>query len=766
MKTDKRVIKAAKLQEAGNSAEAELLYRKVLKSNPVDFVSLYSLGVIDFTKGNYVTALDLFKRARKVKPDFAQLYFNTGLTYLKLGNITEATSYLQKALDLDSYYEPARKQLELLNMASYKADSSDTPVTSTSYQSEITKALELQSQNRKDEAEAVFIKVLQQDENNVLSLYSMGVIEQQRGEPDRALAYFDRGVAAQPEYAPMWFCRAVVLQSLKQHEKAVESFDRALAINPQYVEAYVNRGAVFAEMKRHRDALLNYEELLKIDPKNTRALNNRGILLSDFKMFDLAIQTYEILLQVDPEYEYALGLLAFAKLHACRWDNLEEYFTKVTEGVRAGKRVCKSQGFLAMSNDPNDHLLCAKTFASQYFPAQPPIWQGEIYNHKKIRIAYISPDFREHPVGHLTAGIFEQHDKEKFEIIAISLGIDDGSRLRQRMVDAFDKFIDARQMRSKDIASMMREMEIDIAIDLAGYTADSRTDVFACRPVPIQVNFLGYSSTMGTDYMDYIIADRHIIPEESQKFYSENVIYMPDTYLPTDATVNISEITPTREECGLPAEGFVFCSFNHDYKINPAIFDVWMRLLKQVPGSVLWLMKLNECAEQNLGKEAEARGVNPNRIVFATRVLRIEDHLARYRVADLFLDTTPYNAHTTTSDVLRAGLPVLTCRGKAFAGRVASGLLSVVGLPELITDSLKEYESLALKFAQENDMQQRIRTKLQENLETTPLYDTVRYCRNLEQVYTTMWDRYQQNIPPGCTSVMDGNASDLKSGLF
>ena len=756
-------MKAVKLQEAGNNAEAEVLFRKVLKSNPVDFVSLYSLGVLAFTSNDYQTALDLFKRARKSKPDFAQLYFNTALAYLKLGDITEAVSCLNKTLELDSSYEPARRQLELLTIG-FNADSPGSSDKAVAYHAEVTRALELQGLNRTDEAEAAFINVLKQDDKNIFSLYSLGVIEQQRGKSNEALAYFDRGVAAQPDYAPMWFSRGVVLQSLKRHDGAIECFDRALALNPEYVEALVNRGAVFAEMKRHKDALLNYEELLKIDPKNVRALNNRGILLSDFKMFDLAIQTYETLLQLDPEYEYALGLLAFAKLHACRWDRLEEYFQKVTDGVRAGKRVCKSQGFLAMSNDPGDHLLCAKTFAAHYFPAQKPIWQGEVYKHDKIRIAYISPDFREHPVGHLTAGIFEQHDKEKFEITAISLGSDDGSRLRQRMIDAFDRFIDVRQMRTQEIAAMLRDMEIDIAVDLAGYTADSRTDIFACRPVPVQVNFLGYSSTMGTDYIDYIIADRHIIPEESQKYYSENVIYMPDTYLPTDATVTISEITPTREACGLPAEGFVFCSFNHDYKINPAIFDVWMRLLKQVPGSVLWLMKLNECAERNLALEAVARGVNPDRIVFATRVPRIEDHLARYRVADLFLDTTPYNAHTTTSDVLRVGLPVLTCRGKAFAGRVASGLLSVVGMPELITDSLAEYENLALKFAQENDMQRSIRAKLHENLKTTPLYDTARYCRNLEQVYMTMWDRYQRREMPGYSSVIDETGSDDRTG--
>lgn len=745
VKTDKLILQATRLQEAGKTDEAEVLFKKILKSNPLHFVALYSLGVIRYSNSDFEGALSCFLKAKKGNPAFAPLHFNIGLVHLKLGRIPEAMACLQKTLELDSGYEPAKKQLELLRAAAGQTEEGTSGKTGGQHYAEITKALELQSQGRAEEAEIIFRDILAQDDKNVLALYSVGAIEQQRGMSDKALVFFDRGVAAQADFAPMWFSRGVVLQSLKRHEEALESFDRALSINPQYVEAFINKGAVLAEMKRHRDALLNYEELLKIEPHNVRALNNRGILLSDFKMFDLAIQTYELLLQVDPEYEYALGLLAFAKLHSCDWNRIEEYCRRVTDGVRAGKRVCKSQGFLAISGDPHDHLICARTFADHYYPAQKPIWQGEKYRHDKIRIAYVSPDFREHPVGHLTAGIFEQHDKEKFEIIAISLGLDDNSRLRERMVNAFSRFIDVRQMRSVDIAVMMHEMEIDIAVDLAGYTADSRTDIFAHRPAPVQVNFLGYSSTMGTDYMDYIIADRHIIPEECKPYYSENVIYMPDTYLPTDATVQISPDTPTREEHGLPAEGFVFCSFNHDYKINPPVFDVWMRLLKQVPGSVLWLMKLNESAERNLQREALNRGVEPERIIFATRVPRIEDHLARYRIADIFLDTTPYNAHTTTSDVLRAGLPVLTCRGKAFAGRVAAGLLSVVGMPELITDSLEEYEALALKLTQDRELLSSIREKLQENLKTTSLYDTVRYCRDLEQLYTTMWHNSQQS---------------------
>ncbi len=754
MKTDKLLLQATKLHEAGKNDEAAVLFTRVLRTHPRQFVALYTMGVIRYQRADYLGALSFFSRALKANAAFAPLRFNMGLTLIKLNLLADAVTHLNAALELDTNYEPARSQLALLQTGLQQAAGADQGLAAYygNHGDEITRAIQLQSQQRSDEAEALFQKVLQEDNTNILALYSLGALEQQRGMPDKALDYFERGTVAQPGYAPIWFSRGVALQALKRLDEAIESFDRALTINPQYIEPLVNKGVALADLKRHKDALLNYEALLKIDPGNTRALNNRGILLSDFKMFDLAIQTYEHLLRIDPDYEYAQGMLAFAKLHSCDWTRLEEYCNRVVEGVRAGKRVCKSQGFLAISGDPHDHLLCATTFADHYFPAQKPVWQGERYQHDRIKIAYVSPDFREHPVGHLTAGIFEQHDKEKFELIAISLGLDDGSKLRQRMVQAFDRFIDVRQMRTLDIARMMHEMEIDIAVDLAGYTADSRTDIFAHRPAPIQVNYLGYSSTMGTDYFDYLIADRHIIPEEYRQCYSEEVIYLPDTYLPTDSEVQIAEQTPTRAEQGLPDDGFIFCSFNHDYKINPPVFDVWMRLLKQVPGSVLWLMKLNESAERNLRKEAENRGVGAERIIFATRVPRIEDHLARYRLADLFLDTTPYNAHTTTSDVLRVGLPVLTCRGKAFAGRVAAGLLSVVGLPELITDDLPGYERLALELAHNREKLQQIRARLQQNLATTPLYDTARYCRNLEQLYHQIWEKKQRSAGMGGVS--------------
>lgn len=754
MKTDEWILEAVKLQESGKTGEAETLFRKVLKTKPDDFVSRYFLGVIAFGSNDYQTALDLFEEAKELNSSFAPLWYNLGIVFCRLGRYHEAITNFNQAVVLDPNYVDAITQRDTLISVVQQTDHrSSAPDHPFEYSEKVCRALELQRCGRFDEAEDLYLDILAANSEDVPSLYSLGVLEQTKKNPDKALAYFEQGLKIKPDYAPLWYNRGVILHGLKQHDDAIESYNMALRLNPEYVEAMLNRGVVLAEAKRHKDALLNYEELLKIDPNNDKALCNRGAILTDFKLYDLAIQTYEHLLRVSPDFDDALGLLCFAKLHACDWDNLDTYYTRIFEGIRSGKRVCRSQALLAMSNDPHDHLLCAQIFSSHSYLRQEPLWRGEIYEHSKIRIAYVSPDFREHPVGHLTAGIFEAHDRDRFEIIAISLGSNDNSHLRNRMVAAFDTFIDVRHMSSRSVAEMLRSMEVDIAVDLAGYTADSRADIFSYRPVPVQVNFLGYSSTLGVDYIDYIIADRFVIPEEAQNCYSEKVVYMPDSYLPTDSSVGIAERTPKREECGLPAQGVVFCSFNHDYKINSPIFDVWMRLLRQVPGSVLWLMKLNESAERNLQKEAVARGVEANRLIFATRVPSIEAHLARYRLADLFLDTTPYNAHTTTSDVLRAGLPVVTCMGKAFAGRVAASLLHAVGLPEMVTNSLEEYENLALRLAQAPDELTDIRKKLRKNLTTSPLYDTEKYCRNLEAAYQTMWEFYQRGAPPRHFSV-------------
>lgn len=605
-------------------------------------------------------------------------------------------------------------------------------------------AIELQQQGKIDEAAKLFWDVLATDPGNAAAHYSLSLIALNSGNLAEALRISDHGVQATPLFAPLRLIHGAVFQAMGRKEEALQSYDKALEINPNYVEVLVNSGVLLRDMLRHREALERFNHILTFEPTNTSALANCGIMLTEFKQSEQAIAMFQRLININPEYDYALGLLAYERLHLCDWTDAEALSRQIIEGIHAGRRTCKSLAFMSISDSAEEHLLAAKTFAQHHCPKRPvSYWQGERYRHGKIRLAYISPDLREHPVCHLMAGVFERHDKNRFETIAISLGIDDGSRLRARMLKTFDHFIDAQFISASQIAQTMRDMGIDIAVDLAGFTSDSRTDIFAYRPAPIQVNYLGYPGTMGTEYIDYILADRYVIPEEHQQFYSEKIIYLPDAYLPNDSGLQISERTPTRAECGLPPSGVVFCSFSHDYKISPPIFEVWVRLLRQVPDSVLWLMSRSDASQRNLRSAAEQRGIAPSRLIFAGRVPLVEDHLARYRLADIFLDTHPYNAHTTAADALMAGLPVVTYMGNAFPSRVAGGLLHAIGLPELIAHTLEEYEQIALRLVTTPALLADIKTRLIANKATYPLFDTEGFTRNLEAAYIAMWRQYQ-----------------------
>ena len=605
-------------------------------------------------------------------------------------------------------------------------------------------AVELQGKGQVAEAEHLFKGILNIDPNNVVSLYSLGVICLNRGQADEALRLSAHGIAVSTEFAPVRLIHGAALQAQERHEEALLSYEAAVRLNPSYTEALINGGVLLRSMLRHRDALEWFNNVLKYNPDNQIALANCGVILTEFKKGAEAIAMFRRLLTINSQYDYALGLYCMEKLHICDWAELDPLTTTIVEGVRAGQRTVKTLALMAISDQVGDHYRAARIFAGQHFPVRDKrLWAGERYDHKRIRVAYVSPDLREHPVGHVMAGLIERHDKSRFEIIGISLGTDDQSRIRARMIAAFDRFIDARGMGTLQIAEMLRAMEVDIAVDLACFTADSGIGVFAYRPAPVQVNYLGYPGTSGTDYMDYIIADRHLIPEDHKPFYSEKVVYLPDTYMPTDNGLEIPTRPLSRSDHGLPTEGVVFCAFSHDYKILPHTFDIWMRLLRNVPGSVLWLMSRSETAEANLCQEAAKRAVEPSRLVFATRVPRVEDHLARYRLADVFLDTHPYNAHTTAVDALMVGLPVVTYAGNAFPARVAASLLHALGLSQLITHSFEEYEALIFELATNPAMLAGIKAQILENAKTHPLFDTERFCRNIEATYIVMWRRSQ-----------------------
>jgi predicted O-linked N-acetylglucosamine transferase (SPINDLY family) len=388
----------------------------------------------------------------------------------------------------------------------------------------LMRAIGLQNEGRVDEAASLFNALLAANPNNGAALYSMCVIELQRGHAVQALPMSARGILLAPTFAPMHVVHAAILQALGRKEESLQSYDAGLALEPDAISALLNSGVLLRDMHRHKEALERFNRVVAIDPDNASGLGNCAILLTEFKQSDAAIAMFKRLLEIHPDFDYGPGLLAYERLHICDWTDFELGKRQILDGVRAGKRTCKSLSIMAFSDSAADHLASAKTFAAHFCPKKPvSLWNGERYRHEKIRIAYVSPDLREHPVGHLIAGVFERHDKSRFETIAISLGIDDQSRLRARMLQAFDRFVDVRGMGSLQIAELMRSMEVDIAIDLGGYTSDTRTDVFAYRPAPVQVNYLGYPGTMGTDYYDYILADKHFIPYEQLRFFTDLV---------------------------------------------------------------------------------------------------------------------------------------------------------------------------------------------------------------------------------------------------
>jgi predicted O-linked N-acetylglucosamine transferase (SPINDLY family) len=436
----------------------------------------------------------------------------------------------------------------------------------------------------------------------------------------------------------------------------------------------------------------------------------------------------------------------------CSWLGLAEFLEDLSEKVVANEKVINPFPLLALNDDALLHKKSSEIYVQSRYPLNPVL--GPIIKHpqsQKIRVGYFSADFKNHPVAFLIAQLFEMHDRNKFETHAFSL-VGASDEMRGRLAKAFDHFINIQTQSDVQVAQLARSFGIDIAVDLTGLTKDARTGIFAHRAAPIQVNYLGYPGTMGADYIDYIIADKTLISPELQSYYSEKVIYLPYSYQVNDRKRLISDRKFTRQELGLPEHGFIFCCFNNNFKILPATFEGWMRILKAVEGSVLWLFQDNSWAVENLKKEAEKQGISADRLVFAER-MPLPEHLARHRQADLFLDTFPYNAHTTASDALWTGLPVLTLIGRSFASRVAASLLNAVGLPELITNTQEEYESLAIELAMNPQKLTDIKLKLDRNRLTTPLFDTPLFTKNLEDAYIKMHERYLEGLPPECINI-------------
>jgi protein O-GlcNAc transferase len=664
MDPNARIYQALALQQEGKHDQAELLLLEQLREFPNDVAALYSMGTLEYRRGAFRLALGYMKRALLLRPDFAMA-------------------------------QQAGAAIERLIEANAQTDAGKLELT----RPEQREAIRLQGEGRVAEARALFEAMTLEDPSDFISTYSLAVILALEGRTTEALGLLDRAESIRADFSPLHYTRGTLLQGQGLFEGALQAFDRAIALKPDNLEALNNRASLMQALERNYEALQSLLQALSYKPDDAKLLSNVGICFTTLKRHAAAVPYFDRLLALDPHYDYAAGYRFFAKLHACDWSDYDGHREEIAQGVAASARVVNPMAFCAMSDDPALQLRCAQLFAShRYAVGAQPLWSGEKYRHRKLRLGYMSPDFREHPVGHLMVGVIGGHDHARVETFAFSLGVDDGSNLRHRFKLAFDHFLDCKDKTSGEIARLIRALEIDVLIDLAGFTAGSRAEVFAMRPAPIQVNYLGYPSTMGASWMDYLLADEVVIPPGSEVHYQESVLRLPYCYLPIDETLHASPHTPTRDTFGLPKDGVVFCSFNHDYKINPPVWQVWMELLHEHPSSVLWLMKLNDDAMQNLKAKAHAFNVDPSRLIFATRVPGVEEHLARYRLADVFLDTTPYNAHSTATDVLRMGLPMVTLPGRTFASRVAaSAIRHTHSADSVIADDITGYKAGAIE---------------------------------------------------------------------
>jgi len=775
------------LKELGRMEAAVASYKKAIAIKPDYAEACNNLGNVLNELGRPETALASFDQAIAIKPDYAEAHNNRGNSLKDLGRLEAALASFDKAVAIkpdyaNAYYNRGRALKELGQLeaaiASYDEAIATRPNFADAYNS---RGNLLKDLGQLEAALSSYDKAIAIKPDYAEAYYNRGATLQKQGNLEAAISSYDKAVAVKPDYAEAYYNRGAALLELKQLEAALASYDQAIAIKPDYADSYNNRGNVLKELWQLEAAIVSYDKAISLKPDYAEAYNNRGVVLQELKQLETAIASYdqaiaikpyaeaynnrgaahkdlgqleaalasyEQAIAIKPDYPFLFGSLLHVKMHLCDWDGLEAALEKLGTQIELGERVSSPFPVLALFDSPALQRSAAQIWVRQRHPPSDSL--GPISKKARggrIKLGYYSADFHNHAVAYLMAGLFELHDRSKFELIAFSFGPDTKDEMRQRVSAAFDKFIDVRARSDREVAKLSRELGIDIAVDLVGFTLDNRPGIFAERCAPIQVSYLGYPGTMGADYIDYILADKFVIPEENQRYYTEKVVYLPDCYQVNDSKRRIAEHTPTRAEAGLPEQGFVFCCLNNSYKITPEMFDTWMRLLNKVKASVLWLFQSSADITANLLREAQARGVNPNRLIFAPRI-PVEDYLARYRLADLFLDTLPYNAGTTASDALWAGLPVLTCAGNTFVGRMASSLLHAIGLPELITHSLPDYEALALKLATEPERLCEIKDKLGKNRLTTPLFDTARFTHHLEAAYTAMHERYQADLPP------------------
>jgi predicted O-linked N-acetylglucosamine transferase (SPINDLY family) len=776
-------VLAARMGHA--EAAAEFLGRAVA-ARPREAAAHNNYGIALKNLHRFGEALACYARALSLDPGFSEAHYNQGVVLELLGRPDEALASYERALALNPKYADAHnnrgKALNSLGRTSEALASFDRAIAiqPALLEAHNNRGAILRSLGRLDEALASYEQALRLNPNDAAAYNHRGVVRQKLGRTDEALHDYERALRLKPDYAEVHSNRGVLLQQLGRFDEALASIDSALRLQPNYADAHFNRGNVLVELKRFELACASYERALAIAPAVPEVLHNYGHVLFEMLRFEDALRSYDQALaalpgyaeawysrgnvlkelqrtedalasyaralELQPDYAWLYGSWLHTKMQLCDWSDFEARISELAARIERRETATPPFPVLSLMDSPSLHQLAARTWIEKEHPrASAPLPMAAGPRHERIRVGYFSRDFRNHSVAMLLAETLERHDRSRFEISAFSYGPDTQDQMRRRIELGVDRFVDVQWRRDEDVVRLARDMELDIAVDLVGFTG-GRLGVFALRAAPVQVSYLGYLGTLGADFMDYLIADETIVPAEKRRHYTERIAYLP-SYQANDSKLAIADKHCTRAELGLAETGFVFCCFNASYKITPPTFDRWMRILRAIEGSQMLLLGDVARVEQHLRREAERRGVDGKRLVFGQK-LPVPEYLARFRCADLFLDTLPYNAGTTASNALWAGLPVLTQIGESFPARVAASLLHAVGMPELVTYTSDEYEAAAIGLGTHPSHLAALREKLARNRLTTPLFDTGSFTRHLEEAYRLMHARRMAGLDP------------------
>ena len=698
--------------------DALISYKRATVISPNNLDGLYYQANALYECKKYEEALDLYKVSLRQQANNAEAFLNMGNTLNALGEFTEALISYDEAIRLNTNYPQAYSN----------------------------KGVALHQLKRYQEALVHYERSLELSPENDQTLSNKGITLHELKRLNDAIECFNQAIEINPNNPKAFLNKANSLLEQRKYSESKFNLKKSISLAPDYSEAYFNLANLLKEEGSNQEALESYDKAIRLNLNFADAYFNKAQVLQLMNNYEDAFINFEKAYQLNKELGWVEGSLLYLKLMINDWRNFNEDISRIVEKTKIAKKLLLPFHAILLVDDPGFHLQLAKEYVEEKFPPNDDLVEVKPYlEKKKIKIGYFSADFREHAVSYLTAELFELHDRENFEIIGFSYGRFKNDAMRNRLRIGFDQFIEVDELLDIEIAKKSRELQIDIAVDLSGFTKDARTGIFSYRAAPIQISYAGYLGTTGASYIDYLIADQAIIPSQSQKYYSEKIIYLP-SFQVNDRKKSVSSKVYSREELGLPSEGFIYCCFNSNFKILPQTFASWMSILKATEGSILYLHVDNLIAQKNLQKEAENRGVSSKRLVFAYPLPRA-DYLARYRVVDLFLDTFPYNAGTTASDALWVGVPVLTMAGESFASRVASSIISAVELPELITYSTLEYELKAIELAQDFSKLEKIKEKLLNNKYNTRLFDTPNFTSSLERAYFEIHSRSKKGFP-------------------